>query len=126
MSVLLHAVPLAGVCRKERSSAVPPVRAGPEEMRCVGSKRTPELGRDMLLAASIVKLGPWGKSHCAFAKKPANMKKMRTKCYSEKANAAPPGKRKRRKSHARSTVPGRGGFCHPHTGTHYTICPQRE
>ena len=55
MSVLLHAVPLAGVCRKERSSAVPPVRAGPEEMRCVGSKRTPEVGRDMLLAASIVK-----------------------------------------------------------------------
>ena len=54
MSVLLHAVPLAGVCRKERSSAVPPVRAGPEEMRCVGSKRTPEMGRDMLLAASIV------------------------------------------------------------------------
>ena len=37
------------------SSAVPPVRAGPEEMRCVGSKRTPEVGRDMLLAASIVK-----------------------------------------------------------------------
>ena len=37
------------------SSAVPPVRAGPEEMRCVGSKRTPEMGRDMLLAASIVK-----------------------------------------------------------------------
>ncbi len=59
MSVLLHAVPLAGVCRKERSSAVPPVRAGPEEMRCVGSKRTPEMGRDMLLAASIVKFsGP--------------------------------------------------------------------
>ena len=59
MSVLLHAVPLAGVCRKERSSAVPPVRAGPEEMRCVGSKRTPEVGRFMLLAASIVKFsGP--------------------------------------------------------------------
>ena len=55
MSVLLHAVPLAGVCRKERSSPVPQVRARPEEMRCVGSKRTPELGRDMLLAASIVK-----------------------------------------------------------------------
>ena len=61
MSVILHAVPLAGVCRKERSSAVPPVRAGPEEMRCVGSKRTPEMGRDMLLAASIVKFsGPKG------------------------------------------------------------------
>ena len=59
MSVLLHAVPLAGVCRKERSSPVPQVRARPEEMRCVGSKRTPELGRDMLLAASIVKFsGP--------------------------------------------------------------------
>ena len=55
MSVLLHAVPLAGVCRKERSSPVPQVRARPEEMRCVGSKRTPEAGRDMLLAASIVK-----------------------------------------------------------------------
>ena len=55
MSVLLHAVPLAGVCRKERSSPVPQVRARPEEMRCVGSKRTPEVGRDMLLAASIVK-----------------------------------------------------------------------
>ena len=55
MSVLLHAVPLAGVCRKERSSPVPQVRARPEEMRCVGSKRTPEMGRDMLLAASIVK-----------------------------------------------------------------------
>ena len=69
MSVLLHAVPLAGVCRKERSSPVPQVRARPEEMRCVGSKRTPEVGRDMLLAASIVKFsgpneGPWGKSHC--------------------------------------------------------------
>ena len=59
MSVLLHAVPLAGVCRKERSSPVPQVRARPEEMRCVGSKRTPEVGRDMLLAASIVKFsGP--------------------------------------------------------------------
>ena len=55
MSVILHAVPLAGVCRKERSSPVPQVRARPEEMRCVGSKRTPEVGRDMLLAASIVK-----------------------------------------------------------------------
>ena len=55
MSVLLHAVPLAGMCRKERSSPVPQVRARPEEMRCVGSKRTRELGRDMLLAASIVK-----------------------------------------------------------------------
>ena len=55
MAVLLHAVPLAGVCRKERSSPVPQVRARPEEMRCVGSKRTPEAGRDMLLAASIVK-----------------------------------------------------------------------
>ena len=54
MAVLLHAVPLAGVCRKERSSPVPQVRARPEEMRCVGSKRTRELGRDMLLAASIV------------------------------------------------------------------------
>ena len=61
MAVLLHAVPLAGVCRKERSSPVPQVRARPEEMRCVGSKRTPELGRDMLLAASIVKFsGPKG------------------------------------------------------------------
>ena len=59
MAVLLHAVPLAGVCRKERSSPVPQVRARPEEMRCVGSKRTPEVGRDMLLAASIVKFsGP--------------------------------------------------------------------
>ena len=55
MAVLLHAVPLAGVCRKGRSSPVPQVRARPEEMRCVGSKRTPEVGRDMLLAASIVK-----------------------------------------------------------------------
>ena len=55
MAVLLHAVPLAGVCRKERSSPVPQVRARPEEMRCVGSKRTPEVGRDMLLAASIAK-----------------------------------------------------------------------
>jgi len=55
MAVLLHAVSLAGVCRKERISPVPQVRARPEEMRCVGSKRTPELGRDMLLAASIVK-----------------------------------------------------------------------
>ena len=45
MSVLLHAVPLAGVCRKERSSPVPQVRARPEEMRCVGSKRTPEMGQ---------------------------------------------------------------------------------
>ena len=54
MAVLLHAVPLAGVCRKERSSPVPQVRARPEEMRCVGSKRTREVGRDMLLAASIV------------------------------------------------------------------------
>ena len=53
MAVLLHAVPLAGVCRKERSSPVPQVRARPEEMRCVGSKRTPEMGRDMLFAASI-------------------------------------------------------------------------
>ena len=67
MAVLLHAVPLAGVCRKERSSPVPQVRARPEEMRCVGSKRTPEVGRDMLLAASIVKFsgaGPRRKSHC--------------------------------------------------------------
>ena len=55
MAVLLHAVPLAGVCRKGCSSPVPQVRAWPEEMRCVGSKRTPEVGRDMLLAASIVK-----------------------------------------------------------------------
>ena len=55
MAVILHAVPLAGVCRKGRSSPVPQVRARPEEMRCVGSKRTRELGRDMLLAASIVK-----------------------------------------------------------------------
>ena len=61
MAVLLHAVPLAGVCRKERSSPVPQVRARPEEMRCVGSKRTPEKGRDMLLPASIVKFsGPKG------------------------------------------------------------------
>ena len=44
-----------GVCRKGRSSPVPQVRERPEEMRCVGSKRTRELGRDMLLAASIVK-----------------------------------------------------------------------
>ena len=55
MAVILHAVSLAGVCRKGRSSPVPQVRARPEEMRCVGSKRTRELGRDMLLAASIVK-----------------------------------------------------------------------
>ena len=54
MAVILHAVSLAGVCRKERISPVPQVRARPEEMRCVGSKRTRELGRDMLLAASIV------------------------------------------------------------------------
>jgi hypothetical protein len=52
---ILHAVPLSGVCRKGRSSPVPQVRERPEEMRCVGSKRTRELGRDMLLAASIVK-----------------------------------------------------------------------
>ena len=55
MAVILHAVSLAGVCRMERTSPVPQVRARPEEMRCVGSKRTRELGRDMLLAASIVK-----------------------------------------------------------------------
>jgi len=55
MAAILHAVPLSGVCRKGRSSPVPQVRARPEEMRCVGSKRTRELGRDMLLAASIVK-----------------------------------------------------------------------
>ena len=36
MAVLLHAVSLAGVCRKERISPVPQVRARPEEMRCVG------------------------------------------------------------------------------------------
>ena len=54
MAVILHAVSLAGVCRKGCSSPVPQVRARPEEMRCVGSKRTRELGRDMLLAASIV------------------------------------------------------------------------
>ena len=70
MAVLLHAVSLAGVCRKERISPVPQVRARPEEMRCVGSKRTRELGRDMLLAASIVessvaKAPTWEKSHCA-------------------------------------------------------------
>ena len=53
MAVILHVVPLAGVCRKGRSSPIPQVRARPEEMRCVGSKRTRELGRDMLLAASI-------------------------------------------------------------------------
>jgi hypothetical protein len=76
MSVLLHAVPLAGVCRKERSSPVPQVRARPEEMRCVGSKRTPEVGRDMLLAASIVKfsgaLAPGGNRTvpCARARPP--------------------------------------------------------
>ena len=55
MAVILHAVSLAGVCRKGRSSPVPQVRARPEEMRCAGSKRTRELGRDMLVAASIVK-----------------------------------------------------------------------
>ena len=43
MAVILHAVPLAGVCRKERSSPVPQGWARPEEMRRVGSKRTPEL-----------------------------------------------------------------------------------
>ena len=48
MAVLLHAVPLAGVCRKERSSPVPQVRARPEEMRCVGSKRTPKLGHSLV------------------------------------------------------------------------------
>ena len=55
MAVLLHAVSLAWVRRMECTSPVPQVRARPEEMRCVGSKRTRELGRDMLLAASIVK-----------------------------------------------------------------------
>ena len=55
MAAILHAVPLSGVCRKGRSSPVPQVRERPEEMRCAGSKRTRELGRDMLLAASIVK-----------------------------------------------------------------------
>ena len=55
MAAILHAVPLSGVCRKGRSSPVPQVRERPDEMRCVGSKRTRELGRDMLLAASIVK-----------------------------------------------------------------------
>ena len=55
MAVILHAVSLAGVCRKGRSSPVPQVRARPEEMRCAGSKRTRELGRDMLVAACIVK-----------------------------------------------------------------------
>ena len=70
MAVILHAVSLAGVCRKGRSSPVPQVRARPEKMRCVGSKRTRELGRDMLLAASIVESsvakahGTWEKSHC--------------------------------------------------------------
>ena len=68
MAVILHAVPLAGVCRKERSSPVPQVRARPEEMRCVGSKRTREVGRDIVFFASIVRIlgseGPWGKSHC--------------------------------------------------------------
>ena len=74
MSVLLHAVPLAGVCRKERSSPVPQVRARPEEMRCVGSKRTPEMGRDMLLAASIVKFsGP--KSHAGYLNRAINGQK---------------------------------------------------
>ena len=43
---------------------------------------------------------------------PEKMNKLRTKCYSEKANAAPPSKRKRRKSHARCA--GTGGLCHPH------------
>jgi len=73
MAVILHAVPLSGVCRKGRPSPVPQVRARPEEMRCVGSKRTRELGRDMLLAASIVKFlvreGPWEKSHCVGGEK---------------------------------------------------------
>ena len=41
MAVLLHAVPLAGVCRKERSSPVPQVRAWPEEMRCAPHSRPP-------------------------------------------------------------------------------------
>ena len=41
MAVLLHAVPLAGVCRKERSSPVPRVRARPEEMRCAPHSRPP-------------------------------------------------------------------------------------
>ena len=77
MAVLLHAVPLAGVCRKERSSPVPQVRARPEEMRCVGSKRTPEVGRDMLLAASIVKFSgakaPLGEiALCCGAARPLN------------------------------------------------------
>jgi len=74
MAVLLHAVSLAGVCRMERTSPVPQVRARPEEMRCVGSKRTRELGR----ATCFIELlgscrfhreilgseGPWEKSHC--------------------------------------------------------------
>ena len=55
MAAILHAVPLSGVCRKGRSSPVPQVRARPEEIRCVGSKRTRELGRDMLLAAYDVR-----------------------------------------------------------------------
>ena len=55
MAVILHAVPLAGVCRKERSSPVPQVRARPKEMRCVGSKRTREVGRDIVFVASIVR-----------------------------------------------------------------------
>ena len=71
MAAILHAVPLSGVCRKGRSSPVPQVRERPEVMRCVGSKRTRELGRDMLLAASIVlgSEGPWEKSHCVFTKR---------------------------------------------------------
>ena len=57
-------------------SPVPQVRARAEEMRCVGSKRTPEVGRDMLLAASIVKfsgaLAPGGNRTvpCARARPP--------------------------------------------------------
>ena len=84
MAVLLHAVPLAGVCRKERSSPVPQVRARPEEMRCVGSKRTPEVGRDMLLAASIVKfsgaLAPGGNRTVPCARAPAPVRRGRRAC----------------------------------------------
>jgi hypothetical protein len=44
-----------GVSEGTHQSGSAGAGAAPEEMRCVGSKRTPELGRDMLLAASIVK-----------------------------------------------------------------------
>ena len=45
MAAILHAVPLAGVCRKERSSPVPQVRARPEEMCGVWGASAPRSWR---------------------------------------------------------------------------------